>query len=239
MVIVTTLYNCENYIEKCLGSIIGQSFTDFKCYITNDLSTDNSVKLAKSIIEDDDRFILINNKEKLYQPGNYDQVIRNNPDISDDEIIVEVDGDDWLPNSNVLTKVNEIYSNKNIWITNGSFRYSNGNIGFSSKQKIDNNLRKNQMTCSHLRTWKAFLWRNIKQDDLKDENGVYWKVTGDLSFMFPMLEMATDEHYCFIDDIMYVYNEQNPINDHKVDLTMVNTIAMKIRLKKPYDKLYI
>lgn len=239
MVIVTTLYNCENYIEKCLGSIIGQSFTDFKCYITNDLSTDNSIKLAKSMIEDDDRFIIINNKEKLYQPGNYDQVIRNNSDISDDEIIVEVDGDDWLPNSNVLTKVNEIYSNKDIWITNGSFIYSNGNIGFSSKQKIDNNLRKNQMTCSHLRTWKAFLWRNIKQDDLKDENSVYWKVTGDLSFMFPMLEMATDEHYYFVDDIMYVYNEENPINDHKVDLTMVNTVAMKIRLKKPYDKLYI
>jgi hypothetical protein len=88
-----------------------------------------------------------------------------------------------------------------------------------------------------MRTWRAFLWRNIKQEDLKDENGIYWKVTGDLAFMFPMLEMAGEEHYRFIDDIIYVYNEQNPINDHKVDLTLVNDIAIKIRNKKKYNRL--
>ena len=239
MVIVTTVYNCEKYIEKCLGSIIGQSFTNFKCYITDDLSTDNSIKLAKEMIDGDDRFIIIQNDKKLYQPGNYDQVIRNNRDILDNEVIVEVDGDDWLPHSNVLKKLDEIYLDEDIWITNGSFKYSTGQIGFSSKQKIDTNLRRNPMTCSHIRTWRAFLWRKIEKEDLKDENGMFWKVTGDLAFMFPMLEMATDEHYRFIDDVMYVYNEENPINDHKVDLTMVNDIAIKIRSKKPYNKLYI
>jgi glycosyltransferase involved in cell wall biosynthesis len=106
MVIVTTTYNCQDYIEKCIGSLMGQNFTDFKCYITDDLSTDNTVNVVKNMIKGDDRFILIENKAKLYQPGNYDQVIRNNPDISDDEIIIEVDGDDWLPNSKVLTKLN-------------------------------------------------------------------------------------------------------------------------------------
>jgi hypothetical protein len=93
------------------------------------------------------------------------------------------------------------------------------------------------MTCSHIRTWRAFLWRKIKEEDLKDENGEYWKVTGDLAFMFPMLEMSGEKHYRFIEDIMYVYNEQNPLNDHKVDLTMVNNLANKIRNKKSYDKL--
>jgi len=39
-------------------------------------------------------------------------------------------------------------------------------------------------------------------------------------------------------DINYVYNEQNPINDHKVDLTLVNVIADKIRNKEPYTKIY-
>lgn len=238
MIIVTTLYNAENYIEKCLGSIISQSFIDFKCYITDDLSTDNSVKLVEDIIRDDDRFILIKNKVKHYQPGNYDQVIRNNPNISDDEPIVEIDGDDWLPNSKTLEFINDIYKDPNVWITNGSFRYSNGQFGFSSKQKIDGNLRKVEMTCSHLRTWRAFLWRNIKEEDLKEETGVsYWSVTGDLAFMFPMLEMATDEHYIFIKQITYVYNEENPLNDHKVNISLVNSIANKIRQMPPYKKL--
>ena len=237
MIILTTLYNAEKYVDQCLSSIMGQTFTDFKCYITDDLSTDNSVSLVKELIKDDKRFILIENKKKMYQPGNYDQVIRNNPDISDNEICIEVDGDDWLPNANVLTQINDIYENQNVWITNGSFRYSNGQMGFSSRQKITENLRNEQMTCSHLRTWRTFLWRAIKEEDLKDETGEYWKVTGDLAFMFPMLEMAGDEHYFFINYVTYIYNEENPLNDHKVNMPMVSDIANRIRKMPRYDKL--
>lgn len=237
MTIVTTLYNCEDYIEKCIGSIIGQQFKDFKCYITDDLSTDKSKEIVELLIKDDNRFYLIENDKKLYQPGNYDQVIRNNKLISDDEVIVEIDGDDWLPTSKVLGKINEIYQDKNIWITNGSFKYTNGQLGFSEQQKIDLTLRKVRMTCSHIRTWRAFLWRKINEKDLKDVNGEYWKVSGDLAFMYPMLEMAGQEHYKFINDILYTYNAENPLNDHKVDLSLVNIIADKIRKMKPYDKL--
>ena len=237
MIIVTTAYNCENYVEKCIGSLMGQDYEDFKCYITDDMSTDNTVSLVKNMIEGDDRFILIENKVKMYQPGNYDQVIRNNPNIKDNEVVVEVDGDDWLPDSKTLTRINNVYLNENVWVANGSFKYSNGSKGFSSKQENFSNLRGSRFTASHIRTWRAFLWRNIKEEDLKDENGSYWKVTGDLSFMFPMLEMSGEERYVFMDEVNYVYNEENPINDHKVDLTMVNEFANKIRAMKPYKKL--
>jgi len=237
MIILTTLYNAAPYIERCLGSIMAQSFGDFKCYITDDISTDNSVQLIEDMIQGDDRFILIKNTVKHYQPGNYDQVIRNNPDISDDEICVEIDGDDWLPNSKTLQLIHDIYQDNNVWITNGSFRYANNSDGFSSKQAINDNLRSARMTCSHMRTWRAFLWRNIKQEDLKDETGTYWPVTGDLAFMFPMLEMATDEHYRFIEETTYIYNGDNPLNDHKVNMSKVNVVADKIRSMPKYSKL--
>ena len=116
------------------------------------------------------------------------------------------------------------------------FKYGSLKV-FSSRQENFNNLRGSRFTASHIRTWRAFLWRNIKEKDLKDENGSYWKVTGDLSFMFPMLEMSGEERYVFMDDVNYVYNEENPINDHKVDLTLVNEFANKIRAMKPYKKL--
>jgi glycosyltransferase involved in cell wall biosynthesis len=237
MIIVTTLYNAEDYIERCIGSLMGQKYRDFKCYITDDISTDKSVEKVKNMINGDDRFILIQNKEKLYQPGNYDQVIRNNKDIDDNEIIVEVDGDDWLPDSKTLSRIADVYSDENVWIANGSFKYSTGAPGFASEQSITEDLRKSRFTASHIRTWRAFLWRKIKQEDLKDENGIYWKVTGDLAFMYPMLEMAGQEHYKFMTDVNYIYNEQNPLNDHKVDLTLVNDIAIKIRNKSPYKML--
>jgi len=237
IIVVTTLYNAERYVEKCLYSIMSQSFKNFICYITDDLSTDNSKELVKKIITNDPRFILIENQSKLYQPGNYDQVIRNNPLIEDQDIIIEVDGDDWLPDPKVFERIHDLYSDPNVWITNGSFKYSAGQKGFSQKQKITSNLRKERFTASHIRTWRAFLWRKIKEEDLKDENGIYWKVTGDLSFMYPMLEMSGEEHYRFMDEINYIYNEQNPINDHKVDINLVNETAAKIRKMKPYNKI--
>lgn len=235
MIILTTLYNAQYFIGKCIKSLQEQSFKDWTCYILDDMSTDNSVNIVKQLIENDERFVLIRNDKKLYQGGNYDQIIRHS-DFSDDEVCVEVDGDDWLPHSGVLDRINHIYQDKNIWITNGSFIYPNAIIGFSSRQNLDN-LRQQQFTASHLRTWRVGLWNRIKPEDLKDSNGNYYKVTGDLSFMYPMLEMAGPEHYYFVPEIMYTYNDLNPLNDHKVDINSVISIANKIRNKEPYARI--
>jgi glycosyltransferase involved in cell wall biosynthesis len=213
---------------------MSQSFKDFTCYITDDLSTDNTVKIIEDIIKEDKRFILIKNKSKMYQPGNYDQVIRG-LNIGDDEICVEVD--DLLPDRNVLQRIKEVYDDKNIWLANGSFKYSDGRNGFAKKPESAENIRKIIFTMSHIRTWKSFLWKKINEEDLKDENGRYWEVAGDLSFMFPMLEMSGLEHYTFMDNINYIYNETNPINDHKVNFGKVQKIVNQIRNKKPYNKI--
>ena len=50
MIILTTSYNCEKFIEKSLLTIMTQRFKDFTCYITDDLSTDNTVEVIKNVI---------------------------------------------------------------------------------------------------------------------------------------------------------------------------------------------
>jgi len=236
MIILTTAYNCENYIEKCLYSLMSQKYKDFTCYITDDMSTDHTVNKIKEIIKDDKRFILIENHIKLYQGGNYDQIIRWRA-ISVDEICVEVDGDDWLPNSNCLSKINEVYQDPNIWMTSGSFKYSDGRPGFNKPITSTDNIRKSNFTLSHMRTWKSWLWKKIEEKDLRDNEGKYYSVAGDLSFMWPMIEMCGLEHFKFIEDALYVYNESNPINDHKVDINKVRYTHDLISNKTQYKKL--
>lgn len=236
MIILTTAYNCEKYVEKSLFSIMSQRYKDFTCYITDDMSTDNTVSIVHETIKNDSRFILIENQSKLYQPGNYDQII-NSKNIDDDEICVEVDGDDWLSDSNVFTRINEVYKDPNVWMTSGSFKYHDGRDGFANPPTQFTDIRKQTFTLSHLRTWKSWLWKKIKEVDLRDENGNYWNVAGDLAFMFPMFEMSGEEHYRFLPNINYIYNESNPINDHKVNMSNVINTVNKIRNKKPYTKL--
>lgn len=238
IIVLMGFYNAENYIERSIASVQNQSFKDFTCYITHDLSTDNSVSLVKDMIKDDDRFILVPDyHKKIYQTGNFDRTIRTNKHFNDNDICVEVDGDDWLPDSKVLSRIWDLYQDENVWIANGSFNYSNGNKGFAKKQENFTNIRNAQFTASHIRTWRVFLWKAIKEEDLRDENGEYWRWSGDVCFMFPMLEMATEEHYRFMPEINYIYNAENPINEHKVDMSMVNNHATKIRNKTPYTKL--
>jgi glycosyltransferase involved in cell wall biosynthesis len=215
---------------------MSQKYENYRCYITDDLSTDSTVSKIKEIIKNDDRFYLIENEFKMYQPGNYDQIIRG-LNIDDNEICVEIDGDDWLSNPNVLNKINDVYKDKDVWMTSGSFKYHDGRNGFSTPPKSFSNIRSQTFTLSHLRTWKSWLWKKIEIDDLKDEKNQYWNVAGDLSFMFPMFEMSGEKHYRFISDVLYIYNESNPLNDHKINMTEVINTVRKIRSKKQYELL--
>lgn len=213
--IVSCFWNVENYIEKCIDSVMNQEHKEFKMFLIDDMSNDSTVDIIKNKIKDDSRFILIVNTEKKYKLKNIDDLLIDDKFFDDEDIVVELDGDDWLENNKVLSLVNEKYKkNKNLWITNGSFVYSNGNFGFSSKVNPET-VRTDTFLFSHLRTWKVHLWRNIEQNSFLDENGEYFKSAGDAAYSFPMVEMAGDDHYEYIPNILYVYNEQNPYNDHK------------------------
>lgn len=237
VIVLTTSYNCEKFIERSLATIMSQTYKDFRCFITDDISTDNTVEKIKEFIKNDNRFVLIENKTKMYQAGNYDQVIRGDYNISDEDICIEVDGDDWLPDSKVFQRVVDTYNSDDVWLANGSFKYHDGRPGFSQPHTTFEDIRQKPFTLSHLRTWKSFLWRSIKQEDLKDSNNNYWKIACDLAFMFPMVEMCGSEHYKFMYDVNYIYNESNPLNEHKVNFPEVQKMNQIIRRYKPYEKL--
>jgi glycosyltransferase involved in cell wall biosynthesis len=214
-----------------------QKHKDFKCFITDDISTDGSAEIAEEFIKSDDRFILIRNKTKHFQGGNYDQVLNGDYGLKDDEIAIEVDGDDWLPDSNVFSRINEVYSDPNTWIAYGQFRYHDGRPGFASPPPTFSNLRNSIFTASHIRTWRVGLWRKILKSDLLNENGEYYKVSGDLSFMYPMMEMAGTERFKFMSEINYIYNEETPMNDHKLHMPLVTETCRILRNKQSYSKL--
>jgi len=213
--IVSCFWNAEKYIEKCIDSVLSQDFKEFKMFLIDDVSTDGTLQKIKSKIEGDDRFILISNSEKKYKLKNLDDLIIDDDYFDDEDIIVELDGDDWFYGNDVLGFINEKYEkNKNLWLTNGSFIYSDGRFGFSSPVNYKT-VRNDIFTFSHLRTWKCHLWRSIDENSFKDSDGKYFKAGPDIAYSFPMIEMCGNKHYEFIPKILHVYNEQNPYNEHK------------------------
>lgn len=239
--IITPFYNVEKWISKNIEMLKQQTHTDFRCVLVDDLSTDKSFDVCRDIINNDQRFILIKNKEKKYALKNIIDSI-NILGLSDEEIIVTIDGDDWLYDKFVLEKVNKIYEIKKILLTYGNYlNYPTNTLGHCSpypKHVIDNNsYRQDNWRASHLRTFKYKLWKNIKQEDFLDEEAKFLDVTWDLAFMFPMLEMSGGKFHCFREPL-YVYNRQNDINDYKIKLQRQRFYETYIRRKNRYERLF-
>lgn len=51
--VIIPVYNVEKYIERCLRSVMNQTFTDgVECIIVNDCTPDNSMEIAKKLISE-------------------------------------------------------------------------------------------------------------------------------------------------------------------------------------------
>jgi hypothetical protein len=96
--------------------------------------------------------------------------------------------------------------------------------------------RQSAWMTSHLRTFKYKLWKNIKEEDILDDNGKVYSMAGDLPVFFPMLEMAEERSH-FVEEILHVYNRSNPLNEDKVDHPLQLSIEREVRMKPVYPRL--
>ena len=89
---------------------------------------------------------------------------------------------------------------------------------------------------SHLRTFKKFLWDRVKTESLVDSNKKAFSSACDVAIMCPMLEMAGDR-VTFIDETLYIYNRENPLNEDKDHLDDQIRCAVEVAKQIPYEAL--
>ena len=53
--VIIPVYNVENYVEKCLRSILEQTFTDIEVICVDNGSSDNSLKVLENLAAEDSR----------------------------------------------------------------------------------------------------------------------------------------------------------------------------------------
>lgn len=233
--IVIPSFNNERWVKKNLTSALKQEYENFCVSYTDDASTDKTYELAEEIIGNSnvDACLIRNETNKRALHNIVKSVEKSKPD----SIILTLDGDDWLPHPQVLSTLNEIYSNPDVWITSGS--YIDNSNGLVSSPVIkegfwENNIRHLIWTISHLRTFRRELFLSINQEDLKDKDNEFYKFTFDQAMMFPMVEMSGPKHFHAIDEVLYVYNRNNPNSVDRIHRHEQLRIEQDIRRKKPY-----
>lgn len=241
-IVITPFYNAEEWVSFCVRSVKSQQYENYSHHLIDDLSTDNSSELISQEIKGDPRFNLTINTTKKQAIKNIEDTLK---EISpnDDDIIVILDGDDWLASSGVFSYLNDVYNKENCWMTYGSYvEYPSNQKGIFAQQipqeVIDSNsYRDSQWMSSHLRTFRYKLWKHIDPADfIYSRSGNTFRAAWDLAFVFPMLEMC-GEKAKYIEDILYVYNRDNPLNEDKVDHPTQLAEEAEVRGKVKYSKL--
>ena len=89
--IIVPVYNIERYIQKCVDSILAQSYQSFELILVNDGSTDYSGKIC-------DAYEAIDSRIKVVHKPNGGLTSARNAGLSvaRGEWIMHVDGDDWI-----------------------------------------------------------------------------------------------------------------------------------------------
>lgn len=163
MVVIIPSYNNHKWCERNLESVFEQKYSNYRVLYIDDCSTDNTYYLAKQTIDKYrqwNRVTLLRNKERCGAMANWYHAVNS---CDDNEIIINLDGDDWLENNYVLQRVNEEYHN-GAWLTYGQFKYyPTGTVGYGSpipQDIIDNNeFRWYPVVPTHLRTFYAWLFK--------------------------------------------------------------------------------
>lgn len=136
--IIVPVYNTESYLEKCLNSILNQTYKNIEVIIIDDGSTDDSYKILQEFQNKDKRIVL------LQQKNSGQGVARNKGiEISKGKYIFFVDSDDRVTENMIEEMVLEIEK------TNSDF--SSFLIAFEDsknqkiyKKKFNNKILKNE-----------------------------------------------------------------------------------------------
>jgi glycosyltransferase involved in cell wall biosynthesis len=217
IVVIVPSYNNQHYYKKNLDSIFSQDYDNFRVIYIDDQSQDRTAHLVRSYIEKRDLWhhvTLVENQQRRGALANLYDAIHS---CQDSDIVVTVDGDDWLAHPQVLKIINCAYADPNVWITFGQFRFHpDGRKGYC-RDIEPHEFTRDRRWChvaTHMRTFYAGLFKKIKKEDLMI-NGRFFEVTWDKAMMAPMLEMA-NRRWKFIPDIVYVYNLINPLSDARL-----------------------
>lgn len=89
--IIVPVYNTENYLEKCLYSLVNQTYKNIEIIIIDDGSPDNSMNIIQKFVLADNRVKVISQKNQGLSGARNTGMNNANGDY-----IMFIDSDDWI-----------------------------------------------------------------------------------------------------------------------------------------------
>ena len=89
--VIIPVYNVENYLDRCITSVINQTYKNLEILLVNDGSTDTSGEICDNYAQQDERIKVIHKKN-----GGLSSARNAGLDISKGDFIGFLDSDDFI-----------------------------------------------------------------------------------------------------------------------------------------------
>ena len=167
--IISPCYNHQCYLDKCIDSIESQDYP--KDLISMTIIDDNS-KTPLKTKETSFCLKIIKNKERMYPA--YNRYIEYSK-VKDRDIVIFLDGDDWLTDEKCLSTINQIYQeNKIHWSISNHKIYKNDRLKVLPSF-VDLPLVIDKPKICHLRSGYGYVWNKMDIDWIKYQgNYIKW-----------------------------------------------------------------
>lgn len=120
-VVIIFSHEQNEYCEQTLQSVFAQSYSQFKVVYLNSGSSMGHYHQAEQYIHEhgyQDKTTLIKNADESKLFESFYQLIHS---CKDNEVIVHLEGTDWLAHNDVLDKLNKTYKDPDVWLTYGDY----------------------------------------------------------------------------------------------------------------------
>lgn len=89
--VVIPIYNCDKYLNKCIRSVLNQTYNKFELILINDGSKDKSGEICEKYSKLDNRIVYINQKNK-----GVSKTRQKGIEIAKGEYLIFIDSDDYI-----------------------------------------------------------------------------------------------------------------------------------------------
>ncbi len=191
--VVVPVYNVKAYLEKCINSILNQTYKNLEIIIVDDGSTDGSSDVCDQFLEKDNRVFVIHKEN-----GGVVSARQAGIDKAKGEYVIAIDSDDWIE----PIMISELYTlaveNNADIVSSGYYRESGDTHGI-----VIDGVKEGVYSDDN----KEFLYCNMFWYENSDEIGII----GSMSTKLIRLSLLKKVHskitnkICYSEDLMVIY----------------------------------
>ncbi len=231
--IIIPVYNASKTIEKCLKSIIKQTYKNIEIIIINDGSKDNSLEIINKLSKKDKRIIVID-KENEGVANTRNLGIKK----ATGKYIMFIDNDDYIENNYVESFINAIDDND---ILIGGYK----RIDENGKEILSQSLKNTE--------WSKYIvlapWAKLYRKEFLLKNNIHfldYKIGEDVYFNLSAYSKTSKIKIIDNKDYIWFYNSKSVSNtkqrglNKEIDIVfLLNKIIKEIKIKDKYINYFI